>query len=461
MKAPLSLLLAPFEFVALVARALFVTVTTPVMWRIAGRNLLANLRRSLLLGGAIATVTMVLVVLSSVSNGMQVNMLKIATTLASGHVNVGGFYKMTSGDATPMLSDYPALMKVLNDKKDELGITHISVRGRGWGKVISDRASQQGALVGIDIVNEPTFKEVVTIVSGDVERMKEPNALMLFEKQAERLEVKVGDPITVTAPTYRGVNNTVDAEVVAIAKDMGMMSSFSLFLSNACLRDLYQMQAKHAGALHVFINDPEKAETVAASLRRTFEDGGHRVMDSAGQPFWQKFQAVAREDWTGQKLDISTWTDEMQFMKYVLSTFSLLTVIFVSILLGLIVMGVVNTLYMAIRERTREIGTLRAIGMTREYVLAMFTIEAAVLSAVATLTGAFVGGGLCELLNAAEIPVSKSFEMFLMSDKLELLIDVNTALLAVVVIAVVTTLSSVLPSWGAAKKPPVTAIQHV
>jgi len=431
------------------------------LFLIAIRNLVANMRRSLLLGGAIATVTLILVVLSSVSNGMQVNMLKIATTLSSGHVNVGGFYKLTSGDASPMLSDYPKLRAHVEARKEELGITHVTVRGRGWGKIISDQASQQGALVGIDIIDEPRFAEIVETVQGDINRLKEDNAIMLFEKQAERLEVKLGDNITVSAPTYRGVNNTVDAQVVAIAKDMGMMSAWAIFMSNSGLRRLYDMKPEHAGALHIFLADPEKADSVAASLRRSLGAEGHRVMDSAGQPFWQKFQSVSREDWTGQKLDISTWTDEMQFMKYVLSTFSLLTVIFVAILLGLIVMGVVNTLYMAIRERTREIGTLRAIGMDRSYVLLMFTYEAFVLSVIATLTGAILGAALCAGLNAAEIGVNKGFQMFLMSDKLQLLFDVNTALMAIVTIAVVTTLSSLLPSWRAAKRPPITAIQHV
>ena len=107
------------DFATLLPRMVWVTLRSPVMWRIATRNLVANGRRTLMLGGAIGTVTMVLVVLSSVSNGMQVNMLKIATTLASGHVNVGGFYKMTSGDATPMLADYPKLLKHLESRKEE------------------------------------------------------------------------------------------------------------------------------------------------------------------------------------------------------------------------------------------------------------------------------------------------------------------------------------------------------
>ena len=41
--------------------------------------------------------------------------------------------------------------------------------------------------------------------------------------------------------------------------------------------------------------------------------------------------------------------------------------------------GILNTLAIAIRERTREIGTLRAIGMQRRKVLWLFVLETALL----------------------------------------------------------------------------------
>lgn len=426
---------------------------------IALRNLVMNRRRSLLLGGAIAVVTVLLVVLTSISAGMQVNMLKVATTLATGHVNVAGFYKLTSGDATPMLSDYPPLLEQLQGQN--LGVSHVVVRGRGWGKLISHSASQQGALIGIDVGTEDSFREVVQVLEGKVEDLAAPDAVMLFEKQAKRLEVKVGDPVTISAPTFRGVNNTVDVKVVVIVKDMGFQSAFSMFVNSAALRKLYDMQEKMTGAIHIFLKDPEQAQDVAAKLRKSYADAGHRIMEPDGQPFWAKFQSVAREDWTGQKLDITTWTDEMQFMKYTLQTFDLLTVIFITVLLAIILLGVVNTMVMAIRERTREIGTLRAIGMGRKWVLGMFVIEAAVLSYLSTAAGSLIAAVIVAALNAARIGVSDAFQMFLMSDTLKLQMDVTTAVTAIAVIGTVTTLGSLWPSWSAAKKPPVTAIQHV
>ncbi|MCO4760197.1 MAG: ABC transporter permease [Myxococcales bacterium] len=429
------------------------------LFRIAIRNLVANTRRSLLLGGAIALVTVLLVVLSSVSNGMQANMLRVGTTLSSGHVNVAGFFKLTSSDASPMVTDYPRILKTLEDA----GIKgkNIVVRGRGWGKVISDVATQMGVLVGIDVDKEKAFQDVVQVVSGDLSKMSEPNAVMLFEKQAKRLEVKVGDDVVLTAPTYRGVNNTVDCRVQVIAKDMGMTSGFSMFMNHNVLQKLYQMKPTHTGAIHIFLDDEKQADKVAAQARKALDKAGFTLMDPVPQPFFRKFQSVRREDWTGQRLDVTTWTDELEFMRKILQTFSLLTYVFIGVMLFIIIIGVMNTMMMAIRERTREIGTLRAMGMRRMWVLGMFVIEAGVLSFSSALAGSLLGAGVVSLLNAMEFKVNEAFQLFLMSDTLKLMLDVQTAVVAVAVIGTVTTLASVLPSWRAAKKPPVTAIQHV
>ena len=102
--------------------------------------------------------------------------------------------------------------------------------------------------------------------------------------------------------------------------------------------------------------------------------------------FWMKFQSVAREDWTGQKLDVTTWEDEISFMTWTLKALQGLSVVLIVILIAIIIIGIMNTMWIAIRERTREIGTLRAIGMHRREVLWMFLLESLML-------GLFAHGG--------------------------------------------------------------------
>src|SRR5262249_58922123 len=69
---------------------------------IAFRNLVQHSRRTALLGGAILGVTALLVLLVGLLNGIRSTMLESATTLMSGHVNVGGFYKVTAGQSAPV-----------------------------------------------------------------------------------------------------------------------------------------------------------------------------------------------------------------------------------------------------------------------------------------------------------------------------------------------------------------------
>ena len=74
------------------------------------------------------------------------------------------------------------------------------------------------------------------------------NTLLVFEEQAKKLDVKVGDTLTLSAPTMRGTNNTVDVRVAAIAANVGMLSSFNVYVPNSTLHGLYQMRADATGA---------------------------------------------------------------------------------------------------------------------------------------------------------------------------------------------------------------------
>src|SRR5439155_4328148 len=131
------------------------------LFLIAVRSLLSHKRRSFLLGGAIAGVTALLIILVGVSVGMRETMLVSATTLMSGHVNVAGFYKVTAGQAAPIVTDYEKIRDIV--KKNVPEIDYTVVRGRGWAKIVSDTGSIQSGLGGIEIDNEPGFKQVLRV----------------------------------------------------------------------------------------------------------------------------------------------------------------------------------------------------------------------------------------------------------------------------------------------------------
>jgi putative ABC transport system permease protein len=427
---------------------------------IAFRSLVQHRRRTLFLGTAIAAVTALLVLLNGLATGVQETMIDTATTLSTGHVNVGGFYKVTAGQAAPVVTDYKKVQAVAEAAVPER--TYTVHRGRGWAKIVSDTGAMQLGVTGIDIQSEPKLASVLQIVSGNIQDLSQPGTILLFENQLDKLGVKVGDAVTISAPTTRGTNNTIDVRVVAIAKSLGLLSTWNCFVPIQSLRALYQLNQESTGVIQIMLDRKQldHIPDIASRLRARLEQAGYRVMTADPRAFWMKFQSVAREDWTGQKLDVTNWEDEISFMTWSLKALQGLNVVLITILLAIVIIGIMNTMWIAIRERTREIGTLRAIGMHRREVLWMFLLESIMLGLGATVVGAFAGAAIAAGLNAAHLPVPVGLQFFLLSPFLHISVHGSLLVWSIVAITLVTGAAALYPSLRAARLRPVVAMSH-
>jgi putative ABC transport system permease protein len=351
---------------------------------------------------------------------------------------------------------------VMDLVRKELGdeLDYQTQRGRGWAKLTSDSGSMQVGIGGIDIENEPGFKRVIIVKSGNLDDLKRPDTVLLFEEQAKKLEVKVGDKLTYIAQTPRGSNNTMDVTVAAIAQNVGMLSSWNTYVSDKALRQLYSINDQTTGAVQVYLKNIDRVPEAQKKLREAFAREGWAVMDNNPVPFWMKFDTANRESWTGQKLDITTWEDETAFVKWFMYLFSFASLIVIAILLVIIGVGIMNVMWISIKERTREIGTLRAIGMQRPAVLSMFVIEGFLLGLAGTLLGTALGVALAAVLNAAHIALPPGAQLVLLSENLVVMPSETWAVAAIVAIGGVITLVSIIPSTLAARLRPITAMQH-
>ncbi|MFY1631977.1 ABC transporter permease [Solwaraspora sp. WMMB335] len=89
--------------------------------------------------------------------------------------------------------------------------------------------------------------------------------------------------------------------------------------------------------------------------------------------------------------------DRAAFIEQQTSQFdTLLTMIQILLALAILiaVLGIVNTLALSVLERTRELGLLRAIGLSRSQTMRMVTVEAVVISVFGALLGVAVGSGM-------------------------------------------------------------------
>jgi putative ABC transport system permease protein len=120
-------------------------------------------------------------------------------------------------------------------------------------------------------------------------------------------------------------------------------------------------------------------------------------------------------------------------------------------------LGIANTMYTAVLERTKEIGVLKALGSRSRDVLLLFVAEAAVIGLAGGLIGALFAVALARLGNAAVDRLTQQlsttgFDVFRTS--------VPIMLAAIVLAVVLSTVSGLLPAVRAAAYDPARALRY-
>ena len=236
---------------------------------------------------------------------------------------------------------------------------------------------------------------------------------------------------------------------------------WNIFVPKQVLKDLYGYNDNTTGAVQVYLKEPRLADDIRVELSDALATRDFEIMEYMAAPFWQKFEIVGGEDWTGQKLDLTTWRDEITFMTWAVTAIDSISLTLIGILLVIIIVGIINTMFISVRERTREIGSLRAIGMRRRRVLIMIMTEAFLLGLSASTAGSLLGAGIASSLDSMGVPIPEgAMRNVLMSDTLHLVVESSQIVSAVITFTVITMVAALLPATRAARMQPVTAIQH-
>jgi putative ABC transport system permease protein len=125
-----------------------------------------------------------------------------------------------------------------------------------------------------------------------------------------------------------------------------------------------------------------------------------------------------------------------------------LEVSFLAIVVGGII--VTNTMWMAVNERTREIGVLRAMGWSKRGIVVMIIAESSGVGLIACVIGCLGGAGLAKL--STRLPMAAQFV-----DPVFDWQPFGTALMVAIVLSIV---GGMLPAWRAARVSPVEALRH-
>jgi len=170
----------------------------------------------------------------------------------------------------------------------------------------------------------------------------------------------------------------------------------------------------------------------------------------------EKFEVVTWKDLAGVFLAISEMKTQRSGM-------------IIMIMLIIASMGIINTMLMAVFERTREIGMLAALGMKKSEIMKLFIFEGGFIGAIGALLGCILGGLVTWYLEVEGWSITAFGETFKkMSEAAYPVKDVYYADLTMGVLVMVflfgvgiSVLASAYPAWKAAKLDPTEALRHI
>ncbi len=241
---------------------------------------------------------------------------------------------------------------------------------------------------------------------------------------AKLLNYKIGSTVTLMTSTIDGQANAMDAQIVDIFNT-----------GNVNTNDKYLVLPL---GLTQMLLDTEGAERFVV------------LLDDAAQTLSKRAELQAALAAAGFRVEIKTWKELSSFYTQVRGLFDMIFAFIASIVFVIAAMSIANTISMTVIERTREIGTLRALGLRTLGVIRLFALEAGWLALGGIALGLAATLLLAAVVNRAGIsyvPPNSSYAV-------DLLVDLDWARIAGVaaVVLVLALLAALLPSLKAARR---------
>lgn len=335
-----------------VVRALSAPVLRPFgsIGRLAERNALRNPRRT----GATAAALMIGLALVACLSVVGSSMVASATDELD--KTVGADYIVQSMTGQPVV---PQAEEALRKNG---GLAHVTAYREVDAKITAPDGTTELDAIG---AHDPTYAKDVRrkMVAGEHAAAYAPGSMSVGSEYATKHQVKLGDELTVA---FTG-GKTVKLEVAGITSDDSNLDKGMKYISTTVAE----------------ANVPADKLPRPFMLLATAKDG----QDDAA------YKAVKADLAEYPQYQVLNQTDYKQALKDQVG--QLLNVVYALLALAIIVavLGVVNTLALSVVERTREIGLMRAIGLSRRQLRRMIRLESVVIALFGALLGLGLGMG--------------------------------------------------------------------
>lgn len=400
----------------------------------AFKNAMRNRRRSLVTLAIAATGTAA----ALLGGGFALytyESLAEASARETGHLVVATHDFFDGVEQTPAgngIDGAPALLRRLQARP---GVQRVLPRLQFSGLVSNGDKSEIFLGFGVDATQEflvkGPFMQVDAGVLLDSRKPEQGPGIVVGKGLARSLNVGPGSVLTLLSTTTAGSLNALDVTVSGVVSTgIAEIDKRLAYVDLSTAQSL--LATTRVSTLNVYLDEIDGTEAAAAALRAEL----------------------------APPLAVRTWLDQAIMYKSVKGLYDRIFGFLGVILLVIVLFSVTNTLAMAVIERTREIGTLRAMGTTPGEVMRLFTLEGLVLGCGGALLGMALAGvaAVALIVLHVEMPPPPGRTS---GYPLAVVVSPAMYLVAGLAIAALSAAASFFISRKAAQQPVVEALAHV
>ncbi len=408
---------------------------TGTLIRLAIRNIWRNRRRTLLTLSAMIVSASLLMLALGVFSGMLRDMLSSATEQYSGHIVISARGYQDDRDMFLTIDQQAQTTSALENQE---GVIGAAPRLRGFGLLSYQDRSYPVEVLGIDPAREPTVTHLGRqLVAGHYLNPLEPRSAVVGKGLADKLRVRPGDELVfVTQAADGSIGNDLllvsgTFETGDAGHDNGL-----LMVNLAWLQEVMVLPAQlHEVALRV--DDPLAAAVVADRLQGALPE----------------------------TLEVLDWGRLLPEMREVIASYDVSRMILIVILYSATGLGILNTFFMSVLERTREFGILMAMGLKPWTLRVMVLLETLFMGLIALAVGVGLALALTWYMRDVGIDLSGSLTPITYAGgtilpRLSAAFDARNFLIPGIILLLVCLGAGYLPARRAARLKPVEALRE-
>ncbi|MGL1890476.1 MAG: ABC transporter permease [Spirochaetaceae bacterium] len=427
--------------------------------KMALRNILREKKRSFLPAAAIAFGLFIVTLVSMLSFGVVESMSTNITKMLDGHIIIGGEQKLESGKVISNMADKEAILNMIEDSG--VPITKINKRCDVRVELIFSDNSSRSSLNGMNWDVEEEVKKGFNFVEGSLEDINQPDAILITDKMAEDLDVIVGDYVIAKLNSITGQVNVADFKVVGILKSSSFFASSTGYANLSFLNSLIGLQPDDFQSIILTVDDIDLvdgyADTLYEQLSAHFQFK-ERETGGDGPNMMSLAFSTKEPEWFGDRYRLMTITEMTSFTDVFIKVIDIISLVVLGILFMVIIVGIANTFRMIMYDRVKEIGSMRAMGMQKSGIRAIFLFEGMFLALAGSLSGVLLSGIVAFGLSFINFGTESFIALLLNNGHLLFIPSFFIILRNVVLVSGLTVLVVLFPANNAAKLDPAKAI---